>query len=100
MKHGKSKPKYFNLNLIFKLLFLLLVFIFGIIIMGNILSRNSTENFILQINREISFIFVNFFETQKKLSFEKFHYLDGHPVHVFQRRLDSYLLGGTSVRTV
>lgn len=70
----KSKPKYFNLNLIFKLLFLLLVFIFGIIIMGNILSRNSTENFILQINREISFIFVNFFETQKKLSFEKYRF--------------------------
>ena len=56
----KNKTNVINLKSIAKISFLIILLFIGLIISGNIMQRNSMNSIILEINEEISFIFLNF----------------------------------------
>lgn len=71
---GKKNIKFINLKTIFKGAIGSIVALFALMQIGNLLSRNISNNIVVQMTKELSFIFVNFISLLKNLTIENWRW--------------------------
>lgn len=71
----KKNVEYINIKTLTKVCLVGIVFLIGIVNVGKILGRNTDGNFLMQLNKEFSFIFLNFKVIFNNLKIENYRLL-------------------------
>ena len=82
-----------------RFVFISIAFVFGLYLLGIVLSRNITDSIIVQLNKEISFVFVNFYVQLHNLTMNQFRWFSDvflFPIYILPTSVWQNVLGITT----